>query len=239
MSMKDWAEREVELACKHENPDWDGKSFDYGCACYQSALKAYKMLMEDGHSGMSFSFTKNILNRLMDGLPLLPIIDEDFFVSDKENNISLETEESLRKRGLKSHLQCSRMSSLFREETLDGKVTYSDINRYYCIDIHNPKLTYHNGRAGEIIDEHFPIKMPYKPTTGKYKVYTEDFLVDKNNGDFDTKAYLYIRTPKGVAIDVYRYFAEKNGEWVEIDKKEYEERKKNKLYPFYDEIIKD
>jgi hypothetical protein len=26
-----WAEKEIELACKHENPDWDGESFDYGC----------------------------------------------------------------------------------------------------------------------------------------------------------------------------------------------------------------
>ena len=55
--MKDWAKREIELACKKENPEWDGKSFDYGCACYQSALKAYECLMEDVHSGMSYGFT--------------------------------------------------------------------------------------------------------------------------------------------------------------------------------------
>lgn len=235
MSMTDWAVREIELACKHENPNWDGKSFDYGCACYQSALKAYKTLMEDGHSGMSFSFTKNILIRLMNGLPLLPIKDEDFFTETNGKIIPLDTEESLNKRGLKSSLQCPRMSSLFREETLDGKVTYTDVNRYYCKDIHNPNLTYSNGDAGRIIDESFPITMPYNPTVGKYVFYTEDFLFDKNNGDYDTKAYLYIRTPKGLRIDIYRYFAEKNGEWVEINKKEYEERKKNKLYPFYDE----
>ena len=65
MTMTDWAKHEVELACKRENPDWDGESFDYGCACYQSALKAYGSLMGDGHSGMSFGFTKNILIRFM------------------------------------------------------------------------------------------------------------------------------------------------------------------------------
>ena len=59
----EWAKREVEIACKRENPDWDGESFDYGCSCYQSALKAYKSLCEDGHSGYSFGATRNILKQ--------------------------------------------------------------------------------------------------------------------------------------------------------------------------------
>lgn len=234
MSMTDWAKREIELACKHENPDWDGKEFDYGCACYQSALKAYESLMKDGHSGMSFSFTKNILIRLMDGLPLRPITDEDFF-DNRGEVICLETEEELRKRGLKSHTQCPRMSSLFREETLDGKVSYSDVDRYYCIDIHNPNVTYSNGTASRIISEMFPIKMPYYPKKGKYKVYTEDFLTDVKNGDFDTKAFLYCITPEVEKVEINRFFAEKDNKWVEISKEEYEQRKLVKLYTFKDE----
>lgn len=51
MSMKEWAKREVDLACKHDNPDRKEGEFDYGCACYESALKAFTSLMEDGHSG--------------------------------------------------------------------------------------------------------------------------------------------------------------------------------------------
>lgn len=233
--MTNWARREIELACKHENPDWDGKEFDYGCACYQSALKAYESLMKDEHSGTSFAFTKNILIRLMEGLPLRPITDEDFFDS-KGKVICLETEEELKKRGLKSHAQCQRMSSLFREETLDGKVTYSDINRYYCIDIHNPKYTYSNGTASRIIGEMFPISMPYYPLKGKYKVYAEDFLTDVKNGDFDTKGFFYCITPQGERVEINRFFAEKeNHKWVEISKEEYEQRKSIKLYPFADE----
>lgn len=235
MSMTDWAKREIELACKNENPDWNGKEFDYGCACYQSALRAYESLMQDGHSGMSFSFTKNILIRLMEGLPLRPITDEDFF-DNKGDVICLETEEELIKRGLKSHTQCPRMSSLFREETIDGNVSYSDINRYYCIDIHNPKYSYSNGTASRIIDEMFPIKMPYYPQKGKYIVHTEDFLTDKANGDFDTKAFFYCKTPEGERVEINRFFAEKEGhKWVEITKEEYEQRKTVKLFPFVDE----
>ena len=65
MSIYDWAEQECRLACKRENPDFDfdGNDFDYGCSCYKSALKAYKSLVEDEHSGMSFSFTRDILER--------------------------------------------------------------------------------------------------------------------------------------------------------------------------------
>lgn len=37
MSTKDWAERECQIACKRENPDWDGKlqaiEYDYDRAC--------------------------------------------------------------------------------------------------------------------------------------------------------------------------------------------------------------
>lgn len=235
MSMTDWARREIELACKHENPDWDGKEFDYGCACYQSALKAYESLMNDGHSGMSFGFTKNILIRLMEGLPLRPITDEDFF-DNRGSVICLETEEELGKRGLKSHIQCPRMSSLFREETLEGMVTYSDIDRYYCIDIHNPKISYKGGGASDLLDELFPITMPYYPVKEKYKLYTEDFLTDKANGDFDTKGYFYCITPDGGKVGINRFFAEKNREWTEISKEEYEKRKSVKLHPFKDEI---
>lgn len=70
MNMKSWAEREVEIACKHENPDRKEGEWDYGCACYESALKAFKSLMEDGHSGFSIAMTKHILNRLIDHKPV-------------------------------------------------------------------------------------------------------------------------------------------------------------------------
>ena len=73
MSMIKWAENEVRIACERENPNRKEGEFDYGCACYESALKAYKCLCEDGHSGLSFSITRQILNRLMEGKPLTPI----------------------------------------------------------------------------------------------------------------------------------------------------------------------
>ena len=77
MSMIEWAKNEVRIACERENPNKKEGEFDYGCACYESALKAYKCLCEDGHSGLSFSITRQILNRLMEGKPLTPIEDRE------------------------------------------------------------------------------------------------------------------------------------------------------------------
>ena len=215
MRMSEWAKREVEIACKKENPNWDGESFDYGCSCYQSALRAYLSLCEDGHSGMSFNLTKNILIRLMEDNPLTPITDEDFFI---ETDMPLESEEYLKERGLKSELQCPRKSSLFRKETIDGKVSYTDIDRVVYVD--EKGLCWGNGRATEIVDKLFPITMPYVPSNEKYKVYGEDFLLTSENGDCDHQAFLYVVTPEGEKIELDEYYKEGNDELVKIAKEE-------------------
>ena len=209
MTTSEWAEREIEIACKKENPNWDGKSFDYGCACYQSALKAYKSLCKDDHSGASFGLTKNILIRLMDGLPLKPITDEDFTSVEPE---IWESPEYLKDHGLKSDLQCPRMSSLFREESLDGKITYSDVERVIFHDA-NGDDWWNSGAATKVVDEMFPIEMPYYPSKEKYKVYGETFCIvdgeDKtaeNVGCYNLVKLYYIITPDGKRIEVNKEF---------------------------------
>jgi hypothetical protein len=216
--MTEWAKMEVEIACKKENPNWDGKSFDYGCACYQSALKAYQSLCEDEHSGMSFSITKNILDRLMSGNPLTPITDEDFFI---ESDVPLYD--------LKR--QCPRMSSLFRCETPEGKISYTDVDRAVYID--KKGGCWGSGWATEIVDKMFPITMPYYPSNQKYKVYGDDFLLDKRNGDYDHRAFLYLITPDGEKIELDEYYKEdRNGAMVKISKEEYfkDKEKAEKLW---------
>ena len=209
MTTSDWAEKEIEIACKKENPNWDRKSFDYGCSCYQSALKAYKSLCEDGHSGYSFELTKNILIRLMNGLPLKPITDEDFTSVEPE---IWESPEYLKENGLKSDLQCPRMSSLFRKETLEGKITYIDVNRTIMHDA-NGDAWCNCSIASEIVDDMFPIKMPYYPSIEKYKVYGETFYMvngeDKtteNVGSYNFIKIYYIITPNNERIEVNKEF---------------------------------
>lgn len=208
MTTEEWAEKEIEIACKKENPNWDGKSFDYGCACYQSALKAYKSLCEDEHSGFSFGLTKNILIRLMEGLPLTPITDDDFLGAKPEWDDSIY----LKEHGLKSDLQCPRMSSLFRDERLDGKITYSDIDRTIMHDA-NGDGWWHSSVPSRLVDEMFPITMPYYPKVEKYKVYGETFYIvdgeDKtaeNAGKVNLIKIYYIITPDNERIEINKEF---------------------------------
>ena len=208
MSMKEWAEREVQIACKRENPDRKEGEWDYGCACYESALKAFNSLMEDGHSGTSIGFTKQILNRLIDGKPLTPIEDtEDVW------NECIRTDREY------TTYQCKRMSSLFKDVYPDGSVKYSDVDRVIGIDIDNDS-TWSSGFIRDIIDEMYPITMPYS-ANGIYKVYCVDFLYDPKNGDYDTIEIKYITTPEDDVVGINRYFKESDSGFVEIDWKEY------------------
>lgn len=220
MSMTKWAEREIAAACKKENPNWDGKSFDYGCSCYQSAFKAYKSLIDDGHSGYSFSITKNILKKLLDEIPLSPITDKDFFIDKRE---SLESDESLRKRGLKSHIQCPRRSSLFREEDLDGNIKYRDIERYYCINAENPSDTF-SSSLDNFIDKLYPITMPYIPSSERFKVYVKYWLTDKSQGDFDVQEVIGYKDQEGKWHD-YSEFIYHDGNGLRIIADEDTKRK--------------
>lgn len=226
MSMLEWAKREVEIACKRENPDKKKGEFDYGCACYESALKAFESLCEDGHSGMSIGFTKNILNRLIDGKPLTPIEDTDDVWRERHRSKDLPY----------VTFQCKRISSLFKKIYNDGHVEYTDVDRYYCKDIDNPIASYTSGLVTRIVDEMFPITMPYSPGPSII-VFCEDFLTDRNNGDYDTKAILYAlkydENGDQKRIEINRFFrvsvGDGTGSWTEISKEEYEERKTRRL----------
>lgn len=216
----DWAEREVAIACETENPNKKDREFDYDCACYKSALKAFKTLCDDGHSGLSMKITQSILNRLINGQPLTPIEDTDDIWYERHH---YEDSNKL--------YQCKRMSSLFKDVYADGTVEYSDNNRLYCVNINNPNDMYYSGLVRRIVDKMFPITMPYMPGT-PIKVYCEDFLTDERNGDFDTIGVLYaLKTDNGKQekIEINRFFREpKDNEeydWVEISKEEYYKRK--------------
>ena len=84
----------------------------------------------------------------------------------------------------------------------------------------------------------FPITMPYMP--GKpIKVYCEDFLTDKKNGDFDTVGVFYAeKTENGKQerIEINRFFREpkegEEGRWIEISKEEYMQRRDKRLNTF-------
>lgn len=220
MDMLNWAENEIDIACKRERAGSDNKDgWDYGVACYESALKAFKSLLEDGHSGFSIGITKNILVRLIEGKPLTPIED----IPTVWNEVC-----HMNRYGAKEY-QCKRMSSLFKYVYPDGIVDYTDIDRVICYNVDNPDVSFTTRSARDVIDAMVPITMPYIPKSKPYKVYMEDFLVDPANGDYDTQGILYAIDPDGNRIEINRYFAEINHKFVEITAERYFERKAKAL----------
>lgn len=217
-SMELWAEREVEIACKHEAPDREPGEWDYGCACYESALKAFRSLCEDGHSGFSISMTKFILNRLIEGKPLTFIEDTEDSWNDISDRSGLH--------GEIANYQCRRMSSLFKYVYADGSVKYRDVNRFCGVNVDNPDVSYHSGLIDRVMEEKFPITMPYFPESKPFRVYCEEFLTDRKNGDFDTVGILYAIKPDGERVEINRYFKEGEKDFIEIASCEYEMRRK-------------
>lgn len=209
MSMSEWAKNEVQIACKREAPDRAEGEWDYGCACYESALKAYLSLMEDGHSGMSFSFTAGILKRLLESKPLTPIDD----VPEVWAELVYQNDKG-------KHYQCKRMGSLFKDIAEDGSVSYHDNERYHCKD-EESGITYTCSLESRLLDELHPITMPYFPPVGSYVFTTKELLTDRKNGDFDTKAIYALKTPDGTVEQINRFYKESPTGWEEIDVHEY------------------
>ena len=227
-----WAEREVDLACKQErrltenegNDEWD-----YGCACYESALRALQSLADDGHSGFSIGLTKQILNRLIDHKPLTPIYDtpDVWTLCDRE---------TMEEDGVTYLVyQCNRMSALFKYEYSDGRVRYRDIDNSVCINLKNGSA-FHGGLCRRICDELWPVCMPYIPQDKPTYFYIGDeFLVDRKNGDYDTTWISHVVRPDGEKIKLNLYYKEVRGEephsyeWKQISRLEYLIRKLRRI----------
>lgn len=163
----DWAAREIALACQSEREASEGTDdWDYGVACYESALRAYRSLMQDGHSGFSIQITKSILNRLIDGKCLTPIEDTE----DIWNEVTGEMDVKDGRR----EFQCKRMSSLFKTIASDGTTTYSDVGRVCGVNANSPDVAFTNGLMTRLIDKLFPITMPYpdlRRNVGRVRMY--------------------------------------------------------------------
>nr|DAK99537.1 MAG TPA: hypothetical protein [Caudoviricetes sp.] len=213
MSTLKWAENEIEIVRNNlkNSPEEEKGENDYILRCYESALKAFKSLVEDQHSGMSISITKSILIRLIEGRPLNDIQDADE-VWNEVDSLNKELKE----------YQCSRMSSLFKKVYPDGSVKYNDIDRAVCVNVDDPRDVFH-GYGCRILDEMLPIEMPYSPSSKQYKIYCKEFLYDEDGGDFDTLGVLYAISPEGEQINIGRYFKDAKDEpsWLEIQEDEY------------------
>lgn len=222
MSMTEWAKREIEFAKNYKKDECCKEDQEYFSLCAESALKAFTSLMEDGHSGLSINVTKRLLDRLIDGLPLTEISgNDDEWEFSYTNSDGDDVYHNI------------RMSALFKHISKTGEIKYSDVDRDVGVEINDPNNCYHSGLVSRIVDEYsqYQVKMPYYPSGNKIYVYTETFLTDPKNGDFDTQAILYLIDRDKKRIDINRYFKDSDTSdgFEEITKEEYEERKKRKI----------
>jgi hypothetical protein len=181
---------------------------------------------------MSIGLTKQILNRLIDGKPLTPIEDKEedwnYLGEDVNHNI----------KQVVHRYQCNRMGSLFKDVLITGEITYSDVERCYCMDIHKSHSTYQSGLSRYILDNMYPIKMPYYPVDKPYVFRCEEFLTNPKNDDFDTVGIIDLKHPDGNVEPINRYFkfghhtcfpllegSTKSQPWIEINHEEYLERR--------------
>lgn len=216
-----WARNEVDLAKKYnaeDSPD-DPWMIAYGDACYESALKAFTTFVGDGHSGMSITIAQSFLNRLINLKPLTPIQESD----DIWNEINSNEELTL--------YQCSRMSSLFKTVYADGRIVYSDNDRWLTHSLGDTEIRYYSGLTTRVMDELYPIEMPYFPAAKPFNVTQEDFFA-KGEGE-EVPAYtagiLYVVDDENSQSIVNKFykFPEGYSEPVEIDADEYNYRKQN------------
>lgn len=200
----DWAENEVNIYCKRAEANDDGYgSMEYMQECAFAALDAYNFLMGQGHSGSSIGITMSILNKLVDHKPLTLIENtEDMWEPGFES----------KEFGYKS-FHCKRYNALYKKVYSDGKVVYSDVDRWRCYDV-GSDVPYSSGIVNTALDEMFPITFPYAPHT--CRVNCETFLLNKSMGDFDHKAILNIVEPDGTKLEVAKFYQDTDDGWVEI-----------------------
>lgn len=200
----DWAENEVNIYCKKAEANDDGYgSMEYMQECAFAALDAYNLLMDQGHSGASIGITMSILNKLVEGKPLT-LIENTYYMWEHYFDFDDFDYKSF---------QCKRYPALYKKVYNDGRVVYSDTDRWRCYDV-GSDVPYTSGLVINALDEMFPITFPYAPHT--YRVNCETFLYNRSRGDFDHKAILNYVDANGVKININKYYQETDNGWQEI-----------------------
>lgn len=223
--METWVEREIRIAiereqaadredCERRGKKYNPKDFSYGGEIYRSALRAYKSLLKDGHSGMSWSFTGNVLMRLIKNRPLTPLKGTD----DEWVKVTVTEDED------EDLYQNRRCSSVFKHVFSDGTVRYTDNDYAVCIDDDNGH-THSFGLLSDEVYSRWPITFPYMPSEKPYKVYDRTFdSINAKRGCFDTVACLRIEEPDGTVHAINKFWKEAGDHFEEITKEEYDLR---------------
>lgn len=201
---REWAKKEIEIAKKEFK--WD----EYQIMCAESAYQAYCSMLKDGHSGYSWEVTASILKRLIDGVPLTPIIDTDDIWSECTWD--------------KDKYQCTRYFGLFKQIQPDGSIIYHDTDRV-VVSYEGSNNLWGNGFVSRLIDNMYPIEMPYIPRKNLYIIHAKEgqYIHTASGRKCDLLALIYLEnTAENKTEKLLRYFKYVPSEgYVEISKQEY------------------
>ena len=184
---------------------------------YESVFNALKAI----NNTKDWYYTKRLLIDLLEDKPLTEITDEDFFIDDVPYD-----REWLMSQGLRSRIECPRYYPLTRCETLEGKVYYTDVERYECFYTGCPEDKFKfSFLMGETLDRLFPIKMPYFPPEKPYRLEISEAKSKepiRPDIGFDLVALWNIHTPEGEIMPINRFWRQGNNGMFEISYGDWE-----------------
>lgn len=194
-----WVKKEINSFLKEKSSK--GKSMSSDDICWVKALNILKKLAEkeDWNLLGVLAYLNITTNRLTEARPLTPIIGEEnewtfaFYSGDN---------------GKDKVYQSKRYSPLFKCVKENGDIQYTDGDRYrnFDADADNPNnIVYIPDKLMQnLVDEMFPIEMPYYPHNNPYLVKAENIETTPRNS-FIIKIE-YILDAFWVKHNVDRYF---------------------------------
>ena len=167
--------------------------------------------------------TKELLNKLVNREPLTPIVDED----NIWGRVSLDD-------NYKTY-QCSRLTSLFKEVYNDGAIKYFDVNGYelYNLDPTLPKNdgACYNGFVNSVMDDLYPLEMPYAAPLKKPAVYFARFVSREESENIMIIGIISMVEPDGNHIKINKFYKfDDDSTPTPISRKEYYKRRKTAIW---------
>lgn len=215
MNVMDWAREQCRLYTLN---CYDPDEQKYRQSCCESALKALQSLVDDGHSGMSFYITKDILTTLMNARPLVKIEDKpDMWIYTEVRRYGKEKTAKV--------YYHKYYNPLIKYVVDDGTAIFSNINRVICRPAESPNAgaSFTNGFITKVVDSLFPITFPYDPTDTLTACVSE-YLTDPQNGDFDTMVLECVIPKHGATRLLDFAYKQSPDGWVKIDHAELTDR---------------
>lgn len=205
-----WAENEIAIAKK--NTDW------YMNAAIDSAMRAFRCLCEDKHSGLSIQIAQEILNRLIDQLPLTELKDTDEFpIAYKDANATIYQAS-----------RCSAVMKTIRAPANASSGKWIDVGaQIFWIDVGDKIYNEDQNCIVEAVHhETDPIVFPYFPDSNPIQ-----YLVDTVMEGSNVIAVHVIRRIRAFGrisepVDKYYRYVEDTSRIEEFDKEEFEVMKK-------------